>query len=307
MVTRVAILGMSEGNGHPFSFSAILNGYSPEGLARSGWNVIYDYVKRQDASAFGIEDLRVTHAWTQEPAVTKALCEACLIPNPVEEPGEIIGEVDAVIIARDDFEKHWELARPFLEAGLPVFVDKPLALSPDDLALFRPYLLQGKLMSCSGMRFAREMDETRARLQEFGRLKLVRGVVVNEWEKYGVHILEAILSMLSSRPISVASHPAEHTSVAVEMDDGALVLIDALGSVPKVFRVDFFGSERSASHEISDNFCMFRRMLWHFAQMIKSGKPPIPPERTLEIMRVLRAGVLAAQSERRVLLDDLPI
>jgi hypothetical protein len=91
------------------------------------------------------------------------------------------------------------------------------------------------------------------------------------------------------------------------MDDGTLVSIDALGSGPKVFRVDFLGSERIASHEISDNFCMFKRMLWRFAQMVKSGKPPFAPERTLEVMKVLRAGLLAAESKNKVLLYDIPL
>ena len=30
---RVGMIGMSEGNGHPFSFSAIINGYDDDGLA----------------------------------------------------------------------------------------------------------------------------------------------------------------------------------------------------------------------------------------------------------------------------------
>ncbi len=29
----IGIIGVSEGNGHPFSYSSIINGYSPEGLA----------------------------------------------------------------------------------------------------------------------------------------------------------------------------------------------------------------------------------------------------------------------------------
>ncbi len=74
----------------------------------------------------------------------------------------MLGNVDAVIIARDDHETHLELARPFLEAGLPVFVDKPLSLDLEALRFFRPYLEAGKLMSCSGMRYARELDELRA-------------------------------------------------------------------------------------------------------------------------------------------------
>jgi hypothetical protein len=37
VVTNVGILGLSEGNGHPFSFSAIINGYDDVGLTEGGW------------------------------------------------------------------------------------------------------------------------------------------------------------------------------------------------------------------------------------------------------------------------------
>ena len=49
----IGIIGVSEGNGHPFSYSSIINGYSPEGLAASGWPGIYEYVRRRHASEFG--------------------------------------------------------------------------------------------------------------------------------------------------------------------------------------------------------------------------------------------------------------
>ena len=43
------------------------------------------------------------------------------------------GEVDAVIIARDDHESHFEMSLPFLEAGLPVFVDTTLSAASNPL------------------------------------------------------------------------------------------------------------------------------------------------------------------------------
>jgi predicted dehydrogenase len=133
---RVGMIGLSEGNGHPFSFSAIINGYDDAGLAASGWPVIYDYVRRRDPSEFGIAGLQVTHAWTQDETVTQSLCRACRIPHAVSRREAMLGEVDAVIIARDDAETHLEMARPFLEAGLPVFIDKPLSLNLDALRFF---------------------------------------------------------------------------------------------------------------------------------------------------------------------------
>jgi predicted dehydrogenase len=305
MVTKVGIVGLSLGNGHPFSFSAIINGYSDAGFAQSGWPVIHEYVKRRHPSEFGIGELRVTHAWTQDPEVTRRLCEASLIDHAVNQPEQMIGSVDAVILARDDHDKHREMAMPFLEASLPVFVDKPLTLSLTELEFFRPYLERGQLMSGSAMRFATELDAIRAEIETYGQVKLIRGAVLNDWAKYGVHLLDAIMPLLRGRPIAVSGHVAPHESVAITTEEGTLVLIDALGNVPKTFRVDVFGTKRVSSHEISDNFGMFRRMLWQFAEMIRTGRPTIPVEHTLEVLRVLIAGHLAMQEQRTVKLDEL--
>ncbi|HOX24969.1 MAG TPA: Gfo/Idh/MocA family oxidoreductase [Candidatus Krumholzibacteria bacterium] len=302
-----AVLGVTEGNGHPFSFSAIVNGYDDHGMAAAGWAGIHDYLRRRDRSEFGLPPLRITHAWTQDQALTAQLCAACRIPHAVADLATLPRAVEAVIIARDDHERHWELARPFLEAGLPVFLDKPLSLDATDVRRFRPYLEAGKLMTGSGLRFARELDEPRAELAAYGRLALVRGAVVLDWERYGVHMVEAILGLLPARPVAVTAHRCDHASVAIELDDGCLALVDALGAVPKSFRIDLFGSGRNSTHEVADNFSMFRRMLWHFARMVESGEPPIPPERTLDVVRVLIAGRMSRHERRRVTIDELGI
>lgn len=301
------IIGLSEGNGHPFSYGSIINGYSPEGLADSGWPGIYAYVRRRHASEFGLEGWKITHAWTQYPEATKKLSAACRIPNGVSDYREFLGKVDAVIIARDDFETHFQIAQPFLEAGLPVFVDKPLSLDLAELRELKPYLESGQLMSCSGMRYARELDEPRADLASYGRLKLIRCAIVLSWEKYGVHLLEAVLAMVPARPVSVRMAQTEHASAIVRLDDGVLLQIDALGECARTFHVELFGTERNAAFDITDNFSMFRRMLWEFAESIRTGRPAILAERTLEIMRVLIAGRVSCAENREVFLDEIKL
>jgi predicted dehydrogenase len=307
LVKSFGIIGVSEGNGHPFSYGSIINGYEPEALAASGWPGIYEYVRRRHASEFGLGDWRITHAWTQDPEVTKKLCAACRIPHEVADYREFLGKVDAVIIARDDYETHAQMALPFLEAGLPVFVDKPLSLEIPELRAFNPFLESGQLMSCSGMRYCRELDEARADLATYGRLKLIRGAIVLSWEKYGVHLLEAILAMPIARPVSIRMLPVEHASAMVRVDDGVLIQIDALGENARTFHVELFGTQRNGAFDITDNFSMFRRMLWEFANSIRTGRPAIPFERTLEIMRVLIAGRIAREENREVLLNEIQL
>ncbi len=307
LVKHFGIIGLSEGNGHPFSYGSIINGFSPEGLAASGWPGIYEYVRRRHPSEFGLDGWTISHAWTQDPESTKKLCAACRIPNGVGDYSEFLGNVDAVIIARDDYETHLEMAQPFLEAGLPVFIDKPLSLDLAQLRAFKPYLEKGQLMSCSGMRYSRELDEPRADLAAYGRLKLIRGAIVLSWEKYGVHLLEAALAITPAHPVSVRMLPVEHSSAAVLLDDGVLLQIDALGECARTFHLELFGTERVGIFDITDNFSMFRRMLWRFAESIRTGQPAIPPDRTLEIMRVLIAGRIARNENREVFLNELPL
>jgi predicted dehydrogenase len=306
-VRSIGIIGLSEGNGHPFSFGSIINGYSPEGLANSGWPGIYDYVRRRHPSEFGLGDWRITHAWTQDGETTRRLCAACRIEHGVEDYRDFLGNVDAVIVARDDYERHVEIARPFLEAGLPVFVDKPLSVEPAELRFLKSYLEKGQLMSCSGMRYARELDEARADLGSFGDVRLIRGAIVLSWEKYGVHLLDAVFGMITSHPVSVQMLPVDHASAAVRMNDGVLLQIDALGDCARTFHIEIFGTKRTGAYDIVDNFSMFRRTLWQFLESIREGKPAIPPERTLEVMRVLIAGRISKKEKREVSLDEISL
>jgi hypothetical protein len=188
-----------------------------------------------------------------------------------------------------------------------VFVDKPLSLEISELRFFKPYLENGQLMSCSGMRYSRELDEPRVGLAAYGQLKLIRGAIVLSWEKYGVHLLEAILAMIPARPVSVRMLAASHSSAVVRLDDGVLIQLDALGECAGTFHLELFGTKRTGAFDITDNFSMFRRMLWEFTESIATGQPAIPPDRTLEIMRVLIAGRMARKENREVLLDELPL
>ncbi|MFD1514266.1 Gfo/Idh/MocA family protein [Halomarina rubra] len=304
---RLGVVGLTAGNGHPYSFASIVNGYSDAGFADSEWGVIHDYLRQKSPAEYGFDGVRVTHAWTQEPAETDRLAAAARIPHTVDSLEELHGEVDAVLLLRDDFARHAEMALPFLEDGTPVFVDKPLALDVDDLAQFRPHLESGRLVSTSGMRFARELDDPRATVDDYGDVSLARGAVINDWEHYGVHMLDAIYGVLDQRPVSVSAFDVPHDAFAVELDGGTLVEIDALGDAPFTFDVAFYGSERQSAHELRDNFTAFRRTLWTFLDTVDRGEPVLDPEATLDVMRTLVAGRQARTSGKTVVVADLGI
>lgn len=288
---RTAVLGLSEGNGHPFSFAAIVNGYSPDEFAATGWPQILAYLETRDATEFGGLGARVTHAWTQDRAVTESLCRACHVDHAVADPRDLPGEVDAVLLARDDPESHLRLALPFLERGIPVFVDKPLATTTADLALFLDHLRSGLLMSCSALRFARELDAVRLTLRGADDLLSIRGTTPKDWLRYGIHLLDASLPLLGKdRPVAVTAFDTRHTSLAVETVGGRLLQLDCLGDSPAPIRLDVIRRTKVHSHELRDNFTAFRRCLGHFFTMVRDRRPTVPPADTLSSISTLIAG-----------------
>ena len=291
MVIRTGVLGYSEGNGHPFSFSAIVNGYDTAAFEQAGWPGILEYLQREPAERFGIGEARITCAWTQDPRITGRLCAACKIARACNRPDDMLGQVDAVIVARDDWETHAGLALPFLQHGLPVFVDKPLSLSDDDLVRFEPYLRTGKLMSCSGLRFARELDSVRNDIAEntFGIPRFISATVLNGMEKYGIHLLEAVagLSAGFGTPRSVARLETPHEAFLMHFRDGTPFILHCLGAVAKTFHLSVFGERGHRHADLHDNFGAFRRTLERFFAMVSDARPPIDPDETLALMALL--------------------
>src|SRR6202008_556397 len=112
-----------------------------------------------------LADAEVTHIWCDRPQDAQAVARSAGIEHCVNRPADVIGYVDAVIIPTDKGEEHLERARPFIEAGVPVFIDKPLAIRTDHLDQFVAWKREGKLIcSTSAMRYAQEFLSLRSRL-----------------------------------------------------------------------------------------------------------------------------------------------
>ncbi|HAT9118093.1 TPA: hypothetical protein JBB47_14995 [Legionella pneumophila subsp. pneumophila] len=288
MVMKAGILGYSEGNGHPFSFSAIINGYEPDAFIAAGWPVILNYLEKQPRDAFDFHDLQVTCAWTQDKNLTQQLCAASKITYAIDDYEEMIGKVDLVFIARDDYQTHYKMAKPFLEHGIPVFIDKPLTLNIDELNYFEKYLNSGLLMSTSGMRYAQELDLIRNNDLDLGELKLIQGVVLNNLEKYGIHLIDAINGMGLGKIISAVRLPASFESYNLTLENNVIFNLTCLGKVGKTFHLSFYGTNNHYRYDLHDNFTAFKRTIKNMQLMVKKKMPVILPSETISTMKLIR-------------------
>jgi hypothetical protein len=304
------MLGMIPGNGHPYSWSAIVNGFDPAAMAACPYPVIPRYLSAQPPGTVRIEGARVTHLWTDDPTEAPAVAAAALIPQIVAQPEDVIGQVDAVLVATDDGFDHVRRARPFVEAGLPVFVDKPLALTVADLRTFVAWEKAGaRLLSSSGLRYAPELAPYLAGTTSsaLGDLRWISGVSTKTWERYGIHLLEPIARVLGPGFYSVRLESTAAGNRGVEIAhlthrSGVQVSLPVIADGGATFgTLHLCGTAGQTTIRFADTYTAFRRQLVGFIDFVRTGVAPYPFAETVEYMAVLIAGIRSrAEGSRHV-------
>ncbi len=297
------MLGFNAGNGHPYSFSAIVNGHDDAAMREAGWDVIADYLAPHASTPrVAWDDARVTAVWGPRRDEAQRLARACGIEEVVDDPAALPDLVDAVILARDDWECHRPLALPLLEAGVPVFVDKPLTLDPGELAELGPHLESGRLASWTGLRFAPELDDLRALPDP----TVVRGLGVETWDRYGIHLLEPALELLGAAPRAAVPLPAGHEAVVFATEDGRLLQVDVLGpGATTGFHLEVVSPTGRRAAALTDRFTAFAASLRAFVDQVRTGRPAVDPARTTMALRALIAGHRALAEQRTVELTEV--
>ena len=105
---RLALAGMVPDDNHPYSWSAILNGYDAAAMASCPSPVITRYLAAEPPERFGIEGARVTHIWCDDPAAARHVARASLIPTVVDRPEDLLGEVGDLRLITMTTCRSWE-------------------------------------------------------------------------------------------------------------------------------------------------------------------------------------------------------
>ncbi len=293
----IGIIGMSEGNAHPYSWSSIINGkYNYQSIADAGYPAVSAYLKANEDS-LGINGYEVTHIYTQDKSLSKSIAESSGIRRIVEKPEDMIGEIDALILARDDAQSHIGFVKPFMEAGIPVFIDKPLAISREALNWFEQQHKKGRFfMSCSAMRFSSECKILKQDISSLGNTELVIAVGKKDWLKYGVHMVEAVLATLDDAKVISVQNIGEKGKdiVKLNFESGLTACICLYMDIYGTFQFQWYGSQAGRVADIKNSYSMFRETILQFFRSMEEGQPRISFEKTYQVIET----VIAAEESR---------
>jgi hypothetical protein len=285
---RIGIVGLSEGNGHPYSWSAIFNGF--DRTKECPFEVIPEYLGKQSFPKDFLSDLgKVTHIYTQDRKISEKVAEFASIDNIVNRPQEMINNIDVVLLARDDAENHYEMAKVFIENGIPIFIDKPLAYNIKEAEKIYSINENSLIYTCSSIRFAKEFSE-----KILEGTNYVNATVMKSWERYGIHIIEPVVSMFPNRG-KLISVKKINLSVGVKIRvvkwENLQATFTSTGKIKSPISIDVMNINTSKNLLFKDTFYAFRESLRNFIKVTKNKKLNISKNETLEIIEIIEKGI----------------
>lgn len=253
-------------------------------------------------------------------------------PEVCDTAEQAATDVDAAFICDSSSPKdgadHLELVRPFLEKGIPCFVDKPFASTiADAKAMVDLAIANGTaLMNASILGHCDAGKAFKRRFEELGEpgLLTVKGVGFgNACVGHGIataqglfgYGVEAVECMGSLPDKSDWNHndPAYHIEhLLLHYPDGRQVVI--MNTDHKWFTAnsDFYCSAYSKLGVIHSPGIGVREfpsgsaaIVHMFRKMIDTGKPPIPYEHILELVAIIEAARIAQKTGKRVAISDV--
>ncbi len=256
---RIGILGAE--NSHATRFIEIFNG-----------------VKK--ITGVDYPDIRVVSCYSRYPDVCGKLAELGDLEFIAEKPEDMLGKVDAVMVTARDGKYHLPYARPYIEAGLPAFIDKPFTNSREDaVALVK--LAKAKNVPLTGGSTVKLAADVK--MLAFARTDGVGGVLggtatapVDMHNEYGdfyfysSHLAEMSMTIFGYRPKSVNAFRSGDCVTAVVHYDGFDVANHFIEH-NYTYEASVYGQAKSVSR-IVDGSMNYVNECADFAGMLRTGR-----------------------------------
>ena len=261
-----------------------------------------------------VVDVEVTAAWdsgeTRPEGYAEEFCEEHGIPNPVGSLRDMLELVDGVIVHTTNWDRHVEQARPFVEAGKAVLIDKPIVGNMRDAGQLLDWAKMGKrITGGSSLRFAPEITEFLALpVEERGEVHTAfAGCGVDEFN-YGIHAYALLSGLLGPGIRSVQYLGASRQKLLrLNWEDGRIGIL-CIGQAVWMPMYVTAVTPKTVAHVTAGGGQVYRALLEACLPYLM-GQTDTPPCETAELLEPEIAALAARASwmngGREVFLTDV--
>ena len=226
--------------------------------------------------------------------------------NIMEHYADLAGKVDGVMVTARHGGKHLEYIKPYIESGVPVFMDKPITIDIDEaVVMMREFEKNGvRYTGGSSLRYCELVKRLKGDVREEKGGKTVGGVVrapIHEHSEYGgfyfyaQHLVEIVCEIFGSFPEKVrTSRTANGLTVIISYAD-----YDVVGyymeDITDYFAGRMFEEGNTAENIIVDSEC-FIEEFEHFHELLHGGKTRIDKKMFIAPVFIMNAIMVSLES-----------
>ncbi|MCS7186342.1 MAG: Gfo/Idh/MocA family oxidoreductase [Armatimonadota bacterium] len=269
-----------------------------------------------------VEGAKVVAAWTSPSAITpeerhreyNRILQEDLGIKFVNSLDELRSLVDAVMVLSQDGSVHLERAKPFLEAGMPVFVDKPFACSLHDALLMAEIAERhnAPLFSSSSLRYALEVQKVHEQKSEWGKVIGADAFSPAPTHQrnpglfhYGIHGVETLFALMGKGCRRVRCVYQDDGEVVVgEWEDGRIGTMRGIRKGAHAYGFSVVCEKQAWATTIDIRY-IYRELLKRVVEMFQTRKQPIEISETLQIIAFIEGAKQSA--EQHGVPVDLPV
>ncbi|QDU77470.1 Oxidoreductase family, NAD-binding Rossmann fold [Bremerella volcania] len=215
----------------------------------------------------------------------------------------LLKKVDAVIMNSVDGRVHLQQATPVLEAGIPLFVDKPITASLEEtkqlIALSQK--TGTPFFSASTLRFCREVIDLNKEdvmgCVAYSPCKLDPTHPDLFW--YGIHGVETLFTVMGPGCKSVQRTQTEGAEIVTGVwEDGRVGTFRGIRDGANGYGVLVFGKKDIELTKIRASYDL---LVVEIVKFFHTKEAPISPEQTLEIVAFMTAADMSRDADGKVI------
>jgi hypothetical protein len=226
----------------------------------------------------------------------------------MDKPEDMIGKVDGMLIESQEGGAHWASARPFLEAGLPCYIDKPFTCSVADARKIIDLATKKNvaIFSSSSLRYAPELVKFVTEKKDgpiLGCLAYGPAPVFDKNPKlnpglyhYGIHAVEILYTLIGPGCQRVTcTHEKDVDVVTGQWKDGRVATVRGIRRGQGEYGVLVFTENGVRPVPIGTKYT-YRELVKKIVEMFETKKSPLDMAVTLEIVAFIEAANRSGQN-----------
>ncbi|HIG28311.1 MAG TPA: Gfo/Idh/MocA family oxidoreductase [Verrucomicrobiales bacterium] len=292
---------LQPGSNHGTAFASTFNGFEESVVSKYDWTFV--------RSRKRIEDVKVVKVWDREKIWAERLAQACSIPTVCETPEECTEGVDAVILIDDGSAEQSQYAAHPLRKGIPVFCDKPLAMTARKAKQIADLSRNTgtPFMSASSLRFVPDIIKLRDQIPDLGPVHLAQCICGNELIYYGIHALSMVYAVLGPGAVSAVNVGQPGLNIVrIRFADhrDVVLMVGEHDWMRSGYQISVFGKKgwKTIKPDLKD---LYWYLLKAFLDYVKTGKESVPIEEEVELIAALEAGKRSLNEQREVSIEEV--